>query len=84
MMIAMIARTEVITPKMMVPVKSELGSEVFAVVDVALWKAARVILELASGCERDEMVRLEVSGAIVWTVVEREFLLWSKCCCCCC
>jgi hypothetical protein len=42
MMIAMIARTEAITPKMMVPVKSGLGweEEEFAAVDVVALKAA--------------------------------------------
>jgi hypothetical protein len=49
MMMAIIASTEAITPKMMVPVESGLGSEVeeFTVVDVALLKAAA--LAFASG-----------------------------------
>ena len=40
MMIAIIASTEAITPKMMVPVRSGLGPEEFVVVDVALLKVA--------------------------------------------
>jgi hypothetical protein len=48
MMMAIIASTEAITPKMMVTVESGLGSEEeFAVVDVAL-KAATLALMLAS------------------------------------
>lgn len=40
-MMAIIASTEAITPKMMVPVESELGSEeVFTAVGVALLRAA--------------------------------------------
>jgi hypothetical protein len=47
MMMAIIASTEAITPKMMVPVKSGLGSEEeFTAVDVALLKAAALALAL--------------------------------------
>jgi hypothetical protein len=48
MMMAIIASTEAITPKMMVPVKSGLGSEAeeFTVVDAALLKAAALELGL--------------------------------------
>lgn len=60
-MMAIIASTEAITPKMMVPVKSELGlEEVSMAVGVALLRAA------TSEWEGYEMVRLEASGAIVW------------------
>jgi hypothetical protein len=48
MMMAIIASTDAITPKMMVPVKSGLGSEEeVTVVDVVLLKAAALALALA-------------------------------------
>jgi hypothetical protein len=50
MTMAIIASTEAITPKIMVPVKSGLGSEEeVTVVDVALLKAAALSLALVSG-----------------------------------
>jgi len=64
-MIAIIARTEAITPKMMVPVKSGLGSD-FVVVIVSLLKAASL------GKEGDGRVRLEASGAIMVKADERD------------
>jgi hypothetical protein len=81
MRMAIIANTEAITPKMMVPVRSGLGFEEFVDADVA---SKAVVL----GDDQDErvwleaMVRLEASGAIIWEMVERKSLLWSKYCCC--